>query len=77
MRRTTRTKWRYDRYPWFASMAPWQRTRDSSPRHCLCHAGSRKHRRLTRKVTRQMVKRLLHAGDHVTPSFLGLPAAYY
>lgn len=67
--------------PWlevqFGPTPVWRQTRDASPRHCLCHAGARKHRRLTRKVARQQVRRLLHQGDHVTPSFLTPPAAYY
>jgi len=61
----------------FGPPPTWQLQRDKTPRHCLCHAGARKHRRLLRKATRSHVRRLLHQGDHVTASFTHTPTAYY
>lgn len=61
----------------FGTTPTWQLRRDKCPRHCLCHAGARKHRRLQRKATRSYVRRLLHKGDHVTASFTHIPTAYY
>lgn len=78
MARTFRKRVGWEWWPnLFGDTPEWRKHRDACPRHCVCHAGARKHRRLTRKVARQQVRRLLRRGAYVEAAFARLPAAYY